>query len=263
MKTKIIILFLFLSPFAYGKSENKVFLGDLKPVKEVVGWKTLMVNSNPFNLSVEIENKPCYKYLFAHAASSISYLIPEGVKRFIAYGVMPTYRGEISGSWEYVVRVDGKVLYRSKALSSYKNNELRISIKIPNGAKKIELITDDMGDSYGDQCIWAEPYFILVPHDVIFGHGNWIYRADLKRGSKIQINFGNARKSKLLEMKKGFILYEGVPAIEDTRKRKSAPMKEALDKEQIEVKYIYVSESADKAFRVWVDCLKGAWFISM
>jgi len=89
-----------------------------------------------------------------------------------------------------------------------------------------------------------------------FGHGHWIYKTVLKRGRKIQINFGNARKSRDLEVKQGFILYKGVPAIEDTRKRKSSPVKETLDKEQVEVKYIYVAESSNKAFKAAI-CKPG------
>lgn len=90
---------------------------------------------------------PCDEFLFSHANSSVSYAIPEGMKRFtaIAYNVR-------SHHVKYEVWADAKQIYAGPTAGIHP-----IDVKLPNGAKSIELKINDLGNFAYDFSMWCYP----------------------------------------------------------------------------------------------------------
>jgi hypothetical protein len=103
---------------------------------------------------VKLNGRDCKTYIFAHATSTVSFDIPRGFRRFKATGVKAIPNA--SGSWKYIVVIDGKQAFESGELG---NQELPISVNIPVGSREIELRIDCIGNDGMDHAIWAEPVF--------------------------------------------------------------------------------------------------------
>ncbi len=130
------------------------------PVKDYkVGFADLWVGKNVDNRKVLLHGQLCNDYLFAHAPSWVLYDIPAGVSSFSAWGIRPDGDINVIGSWFYVVKIDGKEVFRSKPLADYPNLEVPIQVSIPPGSKVIELIVDPMKNAFCDHAIWAVPVF--------------------------------------------------------------------------------------------------------
>jgi hypothetical protein len=162
--------------FSYLKAEEKIFLGDLKPMKAKVGFGGYYTindgntrsggSDNTFN----VNGKPAQRGLFTHADSEIVFAVPSGVKKFVAVGTMPNMKlptknmgGGIEvfhGSWSYEVFVDGVQVFESEPLCAYVKKEVPIEVEIPENAQHITLITRSLGSINADHSIWGEPYFI-------------------------------------------------------------------------------------------------------
>ncbi len=128
-------------------------------VKSRVGYAELMYGKNLGDTGVYLHGEPINDYIFAHAPSQVVYAIPDGARMFMAWGVKPDYSSNITGSWRYIVLIDGKRVYRSRPLNSYAGREVQISVGIPPGSKTIELWVDPMGDNHWDHSVWALPRF--------------------------------------------------------------------------------------------------------
>jgi len=137
----------------------KMSLLDL-PVKDYkVGFADLWIGKNVDNREVLLHGKPCEEYLFAHAPSRVVYSIPAGVASFSAWGIRPDGDSNVTGSWFYIVKIDGKEVFRSNPLQEYADKEVPIDVQIPPGSKEMELIVDPMNNGFSDHSIWAEPTF--------------------------------------------------------------------------------------------------------
>ncbi len=158
----------------HANAEEKIFLGDLKPMKAKVGFGGYYVITNG-NCGTSGANeflvggKPAQRGLFTHADSEVIFAIPKGVKRFVAVGTMPNFKRPsrnvnghdvLDGSWSYEVIIDGVQVYESEPLCVYVKKEIPIEIEIPESAKQITLKTYMLGHGNTDHSIWAEPYFI-------------------------------------------------------------------------------------------------------
>lgn len=93
----------------------------------------------------------------AHASSRIVYTLPRGVTKFVATGKAMDEEGEKNGTWRYIIKVDGKEVFRSDALIDTKNLKVPIEAKIPLNALEMELIIDSMGSIRNDHSGWAAP----------------------------------------------------------------------------------------------------------
>jgi hypothetical protein len=138
-----------------------LFLGDLHPVNARVGWGDYLVNFYPDHkiAKVPVDGKPCDLFLFAHANSSVTYRIPDGMQTFTATGIRPTGNDWIAGTFTFEVLVDGKSLFKSEPLKSYPGYQVPISVTLPAGAEMLELKTDNLGNGFADHSIWAYPFF--------------------------------------------------------------------------------------------------------
>jgi len=149
---------------------EKIFLGDLKPMKAKVGFGGYYVITNGDCGTAEakeflVNGKPAQRGLFTHADSEIVFAIPQGARKFVAVGTMPNFqrasRGDfLDGSWSYEVIIDGVQVYESQPLCAYVKKQIPIEVEIPESAKQITLKTHMLGDANTDHSIWAEPYFI-------------------------------------------------------------------------------------------------------
>lgn len=142
-----------------GMAIGKISLLDLPVSEYAVGFGDLWISKTLGNTQVFLRQQPCENYLFAHAPSRVVYDVPRGTLRFTSVGVHPSGDPNIVGSWAYIVTIDGKELFHSKALLDYPNLECPIEVDVPPGAKRIELIVDDLRNNFGDHAIWAEPTF--------------------------------------------------------------------------------------------------------
>lgn len=156
-------------------AEEKIFLGDLKPMKTKVGFPSELVIRNGKSPGTDLEfyanGKLGQKGLLAHPDSEIVYAIPSGAKKFTAVGTMPNFKevkkselinGQemLHGSWSYEVYVDGVQVFESEPLCAYANRQIPINVEIPSNAKQLTLKTHALGNIHADHSIWAEPYFI-------------------------------------------------------------------------------------------------------
>ena len=107
---------------------------------ESIPW----VQSIPINFRDAL---PCNEFLFAHASSTVSYRVPEGMTRFtaIAYNV-------IRHSVNYEVWADAKRIYESPRVGI-----IPIDVKLTPGTKTIELKINDMDGTGGDHSMWCYP----------------------------------------------------------------------------------------------------------
>ena len=155
-------------------AEEKIFLGDLKPMKAKVGFGSYYVirDGKPPNDNSKdflVNGKPSQKGLFTHTDSEIVFAIPDGAKKFIAVGTMPNWQTSSrivngydvrNGSWNYEVFIDGIQVYESEPLCAYVKKEVSIAVDIPENARQITLKNSMLGNFNADHAIWGEPYFI-------------------------------------------------------------------------------------------------------
>ena len=137
---------------------NPIYLGDLTPLESKVNWWGLKVGDYPEGYPIKVKGKECKEFLVTHAPASVSYAIPNGVKSFSFYGVVPDNPG-LFGAWFHEVKIDGVSVFKSRALLVYESKEFYSKILLPDGAKEIQLIVDSIGDAHADHAIWAYPNF--------------------------------------------------------------------------------------------------------
>jgi hypothetical protein len=126
--------------------------------KSSVGAGKLGINPSDGGTQVYVNGKECKRYIFAHAPSMVVFDVPAGARLFQATGAKPV-KSQGDGTWKYLVVVDAKTIYESKALNEYKGLEVEISVALPPGAKEIQLKVDDLGGPNGDHAVWAYPRF--------------------------------------------------------------------------------------------------------
>ncbi|RYX84122.1 DUF3472 domain-containing protein [bacterium] len=146
----------YLSPANVSAASKSAFLSDLAWTSAQVGYgrptrnRALTENSGDFPL-LRTEEKVYEKGIFAHAKSRIVFDLGGKWKRFSALGGLQ--RG--GNSVVFVVKGDGKELYRSPLVQGEDTRELQVNV---SGVKTLELITEDGGDGIGtDWSVWFDP----------------------------------------------------------------------------------------------------------
>ena len=172
MRKRIVLCIALLTVIAliagafYATAEDEfVYLSDMKAKSVKVGWGELGVDKgldgNPIKIANEDGGTTIYKKgLCAHAGSTIVYDLTGGVySEFLAYiGVHEgtNNNSKDAASVAFEVKIDGKSVYKSSVMKM-KTPALQISVPVPVGAQKLELITTDGGDgNTGDHSTWAE-----------------------------------------------------------------------------------------------------------
>jgi hypothetical protein len=127
-----------------------------------VGWGRLTRNSHPSgHITVPIDGKPCEKYLFDRAPSSIIFDIPAGAIGFRAIGAKPIFidGARCPGSYRYCVDVDAAELFVSPSLSDIEQTPIAVSF--PPGSRRLELRVNPLHDATLDHAVWAFPEFVF------------------------------------------------------------------------------------------------------
>lgn len=142
-------------PQAVSKS---MCLTELTPMKALLYGDLLVNQYNGYpSARILVDKKPCDRYIFAHAPSRLLYKIPPGFRQFTAVGIKPSGDGNLNSDWIYIVKADGKEIFRSGSLADDPDGQIEVVAALPSGAKTIELIVEDMQSTYADHSIWAYP----------------------------------------------------------------------------------------------------------
>ena len=112
---------------------------DLTHNKPIGSFKSVPIHFN--------DVVPCDEFLFAHAPSTATYQVPEGMTRFTAIGV-----NVLSHHVKYQVWSGVKRIYESPEAGI-----IPIDVKLPIGTKTIELKVDHLGSLPGDHSMWCYP----------------------------------------------------------------------------------------------------------
>jgi len=137
---------------------EQISLTALTPLRSKVGWGALAVNKAEDGArEIKVAGAACREFIYAHANSSIIYEIPRGSAYFVAAGACSYHANK---SIRFLVKVDGKLKLKSKRLDRLRGGSVSIRVKLPQGARKIELIVDNCGNSNYDWSVWAFPRFV-------------------------------------------------------------------------------------------------------
>jgi hypothetical protein len=179
-----------MGPTAATKRPSKPLLNKVESdKKEVLLTK---YNFNELGFDEPIETKPkSYMLgglehedvLAAKAPNSISIPIPEGFASFTTYFGLQDNR---EGSVAFVIRGDGKPLYRSSVIRDHIIHGITLDIR---GIKRLELIAENaFQDRTNDEALWIDPtiYRELLPDvypirfEEVYIKANKFYQLDLK-----------------------------------------------------------------------------------
>jgi len=133
------------------KSENNSLLQELKPVVAEQAWGEPKMGKSVENNAMRIDGRVFEFGIGSHAASKLVWNLNGSYKKFHSHiGLDDEAAGGNGAIW--VVKGDGKELYRSKVLTSHELDSLSIDI---TGVKVLELETLDNGDKDYDHANWA------------------------------------------------------------------------------------------------------------
>lgn len=133
---------------------------DLKPLDAQVAFSRFMVNKHLDSYAVNVNGRPCDRYLFAHATSGVTYVVPPRTVGFRAVGMRPP---NLSPNLRFIVCVDTPTrsyeVFRSRGIKDT-GGQVRINVPLPNNAQRIELrIEPNMQYAHG---MWGYPEFLLA-----------------------------------------------------------------------------------------------------
>jgi len=174
---------------------DELRLDDLIPIEAKTGWGPMQVNRYS-NLEGEgtdrviLDGEPCANFLFAHATSRVSYLVPRGYARFSAIGMSPARAKFKNDTWSYRVLADETPIFESRSLGTYSDRQVPIDVELPAGTRAITLVADANGNSNNDHAIWAIPRLIrsattagaLVGSPAESDFKSWLKTVQLKQG---------------------------------------------------------------------------------
>lgn len=90
---------------------------------------------------------PCDEFFFAHANSSVTFAVPEGMTKFTGIG----YNAN-SQSVRFELLADAKLIYQSPQAGI-----IPIEVKLPAGTKQLEMRVDCLGNIEHDWSFWCYP----------------------------------------------------------------------------------------------------------
>ena len=138
--------------------QNSIGLHELDLSNVQQGWNKVHYNTNLFNEPLSINGKTYATGIGTHAYSEITLMLNGSGERFTAWVGVDDHVSKVrGGSVEFIVKADGKVLYRSGIMSSNQPAK-RIDVSLI-GVTKLELTTDDGKNGTGhDHANWADAY---------------------------------------------------------------------------------------------------------
>jgi len=133
------------------RSENNSLLQELKLVAFEQSWGEPKMGKSVENNAMRIDRRIFEFGIGSHAASKLSWNINNSYKKFHSYIGLDDESACGNGAI-WVVKGDGKELYRSKVLTSHEIDSLSVDI---SGVKILELETLDNGEKDCDHVNWA------------------------------------------------------------------------------------------------------------
>jgi len=132
-------------------SKNNRLLQELKPVAAEQSWGEPKMGKSVDNNAMRIDGRIFEFGIGSHAASKLVWNLSGSHKKFHSHIGLDDESACGNGAI-WVVKGDGKELYRSKVLTSHEIDSLSIDI---SGIKVFELETLDNGDKDCDHANWA------------------------------------------------------------------------------------------------------------
>jgi hypothetical protein len=140
------------------RTSGGVSLLDLKPESSEVGDGELKLGGFAYlGGRVMLDGEPCEKWIGASAPSRIAYKLPPGIKGFSATGACTGGSSKKGWTWVYIIKVDGREIYRSPDVDGSNPLNVAMDVNIPAGSKVLELIVDSRGNDRKPQSVWALP----------------------------------------------------------------------------------------------------------
>jgi len=133
------------------RSETNRLLQELKPVVAEQSWGEPKMGKSVDNNAIRIDGRVFEFGIGSHASSKLIWNLNGSYKKFHSYIGLDDESACGNGA-TWVVKGDGKELYRSKVLTSHEIDSLSIDI---SGVKSLELETLDGGDKDCDHTNWA------------------------------------------------------------------------------------------------------------
>jgi len=133
------------------RSENNRLLQELNPVFAEQSWGEPRMGKSVDNNAMRIDGRVFEFGIGSHAASKLVWNLNGSYKKFHSYVGLDDESACGNGAI-WVVKGDGKELYRSRVLTSHEIDSLNVDIL---GVKVLELETLDNGDKDCDHANWA------------------------------------------------------------------------------------------------------------
>ena len=136
--------------------EKEVPVSTLEFAVESVGWgnplRDMVLPERNSSFLLQVAGKFHERGLFAHAPSRHVLALRKEWKRFKSgYGLQDGHDGSVV----FVVRADGKELFRSSKISDHQLRTLDVDL---SGASRLEMIVEDAGDgANSDWGVWIDP----------------------------------------------------------------------------------------------------------
>jgi hypothetical protein len=133
------------------RSESNLLLQELKPIVAEQSWGEPKMGKSVDNNAMRIDGRIFEFGIGSHAASKLAWNLSQPYKKIHSFIGLDDESACGNGAI-WVVKGDGKELYRSKVLTSHEIDSLSIDI---SGVKVLELETLDNGDKDCDHANWA------------------------------------------------------------------------------------------------------------
>ena len=141
-----------MTPGVVPEEYKQFYLDNAKFDSQKVGWSRMTVGAFFDGSLLQLEGRGYASGICAHAPSSATTKL-DGKWRTLkfAYGLQDGGAGSVV----FVVRGDGKELFRSEIIRDHVRRDAEVDVE---GVKTLELITEDGGDgNRSDHSIWIEP----------------------------------------------------------------------------------------------------------
>jgi hypothetical protein len=135
---------------------KKVALADVKFTAASTGWgpptRNQVSGNGDASGLLEVGGQFFESGLYAHAPARHAFDLGGGWKTLASkFGLQDRH----SGSVVFVIRADGRELFRSEPIKDHKLREAKVSVA---GARRLELVVENAGDGNGsDWGVWIEP----------------------------------------------------------------------------------------------------------
>jgi hypothetical protein len=140
------------SPATISMVQNSFDLSDAEFEEAGTGWGAVRRRMAPENIFIEIGNNFFESGLYAHAPSTYRVKLGQLWETFdFGFGLQNGHGGSVV----FVVKGDGKELFRSDKITDHQYRRKAVSLR---GIDVLELIVEDAGDGNGsDWGMWIEP----------------------------------------------------------------------------------------------------------